>query len=198
MSYGRWSMSFVLEWLFGDHSQHYNPPRWVDELESQIDQAPILKLNRAIIQQAVSDRATRIDLWVGVPEIEYHWVESPEHYKHRMEREARAKKNSNKDFAALMAYAGVITMPETCPEEKLSVFYTFGEYQFCAMTIPANLISRCIRAYPYSFNYKLCATTTRPENMVYASTRERAAFASIDHYDRAGDHKLGICLEYEE
>lgn len=191
-------MSFVLDWLFGDNRWQIDPPRWLSRHESEIGQTPILRLNSAIIQQAIADQASRIDFWVGIPELDYHSVESPKQYEYRIESEANEQTNCNKDFSRMMAEEGIQAPGDTPAEEKLSVFFSYGEFKFCVMTIPANLVGPCIRAYPFSFNHNLCATTSKPENLIYVSTKQRAAFASIDHFDRLCEHKLGVCLEYED
>ena len=194
----------VLDWFFGENYHPDKSSQWLTEpTKLDRDAAPILKLNSAIVQQAISDRADRIDLWIGVSELDYPTVESPDHYAARIERENAAKNpsTSNAEFARVMAKAGIDTSArerEAISEDTVTVFYTFGEFRFAAMTIPASLVMPIIRAYPYSFNYRLCSSTARPENLLYVATKESAGFASIDHYDRAGDHKLGICLEYEE
>lgn len=199
---------FVLDWLFGDHSQQYDPPRWLDRLESEIDQAPILRLNRAIVQQAISDEAARIDFWVGIPELEDYRIETPKEYARRCEeedpnsevyKEKAERAKSRAEFKRVMAKAGILDeQPIFVEEEMLKAFFTFGGFPRVAIAIPPDLVAPIVRAYPYYFNFETCATIERPENLLYVSTKERAAFASIDHYDRRGNHKLGICLEYED
>ena len=197
-------MSMVLDWFFGENIPVESSFRWLNETSrSNSDSAPILKLISAIVQQAVSDRANRIDLCIGIPELEYPTVESPDSYMWRKERElaSQLKRKVNAEFARFMANAGVEAISqglEPIHEEKLTVFYWFGEFRYAAMTIPQNLVLPIIRAYPYFFNFHMCSSTAKPENLLYVSTKKSAGFAAIDHYDRTSDHKLGICLEYED
>lgn len=198
-------MSFVLDWLFGGQSTAPTPTRWLDEsYEVKPDSPPILQLNLGIVSHAIAQRASRIDLWMGIPEFEYTSVETIEEYERRIDMGISSSDltRSDANIAGLMAAAGIVSSvynnKETPPTDHLTVMETFGEFQVRVLTIPANIVLPSIRAYPFSFNFKLCATTARPENIIYVRTKERAAFASIDHYDRVGDHKLGICLEYED
>ena len=199
-------MTLVLDWLFGGDPPGIPGDRWLNEPnERGPDAAPILKLTSAIVSQAVSDRASRIELWTGVPAFEYQTCETPEAYERRKGLEnlqdiEMHRKVTSGQFARVMAEAGIRQGKPRAedPLSWLTVIYQIGGFRFAAMTIPANLVDPCIRTYPFYFNYNRCTTVARPENLVYVQTKLRAAFASIDHYDRSSDYKVGIALEYEE
>lgn len=192
----------VLDWLVGENDYEESPYyRHLDEVADYPTRspaaAPILKLNSAILQQAVTDQATRIDLYTGLGDQEVHSVETLTQYEERIQWD---RVRSRADFARVMAEAGVKQGEPTknVTTNRLTVVYTFGYLQLPAMTIPANLLDPCIRAYPFAFNYQRCTTTSRPENLLYFQTKTNAAYASIDHYDRQSNHLMGVVLEYEK
>lgn len=197
----------LTDWLVGN-DEYYETSSWYRDADpSAPDATPILKLNLAILRQAVADRATRIDIVTGIPELEYATCESHCEFEQRQREENPtteedlARAATQKQFRQFMEEAGVSARVHRQAGEnieRLTVLYTYNLWPFVAMTIPRNLLSPCIYAYPYSFNYKRCATTAKPENLLYISCDGNAAFASIDHYDRTGPHFLGICLDYEE
>lgn len=197
----------LTDWLVGndDYETSFS---WLRDIDpSAPDAAPVLKLNSAILQQAVADRAARVDMVMGIPALEYATCESQREFERRQREENPtteediARAVARKQFHQDMAEAGITArVLEKAGEsiERLTVLYTYNLWPFVAMTIPRNLLSPCIHAYPYSFNYQRSATLTKPENLLYISCDGNAAFASIDHYDRTGPHFLGICLDYEE
>lgn len=195
-------MANAVDWLIGQDYPDFQSEQWLENPNDRArDAAPILKLNAAILAQAVSDHASRIELRTGVPEVEYPGCETLEQYERRIEDEnpnSEAAKIRAK-FMQIMAEAGVSVNPERpAAMSKLTVVYYFGDYPFIAMAIPPDLLGPCIRAYPYAFNFRRCSTVARPENILYVSTEQRAAFASITHYDPKSNHLVGICLEYED
>jgi hypothetical protein len=198
-------MSLVTDWLFGaDDYFDLTVRRHLPLLPSlAIDAAPILKLNAAIIQQAVSDKAERIDFFAEIPDLEYFTCETLEHHLKRIEEEnpftVGKHANTRKQFAQMMKEAGIRQAPvETSQSDRMSVTFSFQGMLFVSITLSKNLVGPCVRAYPFHFNYQRCASVEVPENLVYVASQGNAAFASIDHYDRKGPHYIGICLDYED
>ncbi|MBS1727472.1 MAG: hypothetical protein JST51_12180 [Armatimonadetes bacterium] len=158
--------------------------------------APILKLNRAILLQAMADQASRIDLWTGIPELEMHRAETLKEYEDRRQEENEAD-GTRSHYRKMLQSADIATEGVNPSTDKLTVVYTVSGFRMVALTIPASLIKPIVRAYPYAFNYGRCTFDDGPENLLYLEAKERTAYASIDHYDPTGDHMVGIVLDYE-
>ncbi|MBI1331980.1 MAG: hypothetical protein GC165_03780 [Armatimonadetes bacterium] len=153
------------------------------------------------------DSATRIDIYANAPEPERVGPEKPPEMIAKEEEEAwdRAMNAQNPQrsanfakFARILAEAAVKQGAVEVPRgDRLQVVYTIATLRMEAMRIPSNLSERLVRIYQYDFNYQRCASYVRPINLLYCEVRGRGAYASIDQYDPADDHKVGIVLEYE-
>ncbi|MBS1703389.1 MAG: hypothetical protein JST12_17130 [Armatimonadetes bacterium] len=191
-------MSLLLDWFFGAGKYRPEPVfQRMDEDSRNPTQsphaAPILKLNRAILLQAMADQASRIDLWTGIPELELHRVETLQEYEDRI-RKGDGAEGSMAEFRKELQSAGIATENSV---DRLTAVYTISGFRVVALTIPASLIKPIVRAYPYAFNYGRCTFDDGPANLLYLEAKERTAYASIDHYDPTGDHMVGIVLDYE-
>ncbi len=203
----------VIDWLIGDqtmwpHFGHWEPTGESSLITQGVDAAPIIKLSGAIISQAIADRASRIDLYTGVPNVERQGPqESPEVSEMREEEHGRmieasnpGKRATSKELARMLAKAGIggkLDSAKQNPLDNLTVIYTVASVRFEVLRIPANLVARLVRCYRYKFNYGRCASVERPENLIYVTGDQSSGFAAMDHYDPKSDHKIGMTLEYE-
>jgi hypothetical protein len=139
---------------------------WVSRFYNS-DEAPILRLCEAILQQAASDQASGIRFLLGQERPTVHAPPTHEDYQRELERLERIRLGKDR-FAQVMAEAGVKEgRPAPPGPNRLLVDYKFsGQYRQC-MSIPLNLADPTVRAMKYKFNFEKCSSLEKPAGLLY-------------------------------
>lgn len=172
-------LGFFSDALFGEEIKVVHP--WY----ANKDDAPILRLNEAILQQAITDKATKIFLRAEEKTLTSLADTAEEAAQDRVEpsefeqlmAEAKVKLGEPEEhaepiptkgasqFAKIMAEAGVRPPPDE--RVLLSVYYEIEGEVRDVMTIPGNLLGPCVRAYRYKFNWQNCVSNEKPNGLLY-------------------------------
>lgn len=200
-------LAFALDYVIGGERPEYQAEQWLEEEDIKgADAAPIIKLASAILQQATSDRASRIELRTGLPEVDYPGCPTLESFQYELKQQAERERfkaildgriKPDSDFELFLATVKAGRREPISSEGQCSVLFHYGNFPTEAMRIPGTLTDILVRRYQYYFNYNGSASIARPENLLYIETKTQAAFASIDHYDRQSEYKVGIVLTPE-
>jgi hypothetical protein len=179
------------DWLIGSEVNKEFLDRRSYSLEYE---APIVKLGEAILLQAISDKAERVEFYQRAT-TESEQLAELERRNELVEQSKSADKSQQYYFQVVLADL------ENPPAGRLlEVIFVIGGNPIQAMTIPIVLCDPLIRHYRYKFNYDMSTDSEAPENLIYLEVRAsaRAAYLSIGHYKPRASFLLAIDLDPEE